>query len=234
MSVVQARAVTPPAPGTRAEPPTAPSAEAHEVARVRASHPDAALVRLADEIFARLSPYRGVGLRNHCWRLYELSHLLLRRGGHELDDGVLYLLAMVHDLGLVSSRDRGPTYLARSVALLWRETAQLTHGPLSAASRRVLQECLLYNHRLRAPRGLSPQAEAFRRAVQIEHTLGRLRHGLPRPAVTAVFRRHPRADFGRVLVDFARRVLTREPATVIRGIFFAGGGDDDAERRDAR
>ncbi len=181
------------------------------------------LVARADEIFERISPYRGAGLRNHCWRLYELARLALGASVRTLEDSELYLAAMLHDLGLLRERDSGATYLARSVALLERETGHL----LSDGKRRALAQCLLYNHRLRRPAALDhDEAEAFRRAVQVEHSLGLITHGLDRAQVTAIMARHPRADFGRVLVDFAWRVVRHEPHTVLRGIFFSRGADD--------
>lgn len=201
-----------PAPSTHASP---------ETAHLRAQ--GWPLVARADEIFERTSPYRGVGLRNHCWRLYELAHLALGDSPRTLDDPELYLAAMVHDLGLVTERDAGASYLDRSVALLARETGHLP--ALGGGKRRALEQCLLYNHRLRRPAALCHEAEAFRRAVQIEHSAGLITYGLDGARVTAVMARHPRADFGRVLVDFAWRVLRREPHTVVRGIFFSGGAD---------
>lgn len=195
---------------------------AHEVARVRAL--GGPLVARAEEIFERTSPYRGDGLRNHCWRLYELARLALGERPRILDDAELYLAAMVHDLGLVSERDAGESYLARSVALLRRETGHLER--LGGDKRRALEQCLLYNHRLRRPAALCHEAEAFRRGVQIEHSLGLITHGLDRAQIAAVIARHPRADFGRVLLDFSWRVLRREPRTVVRGIFFSGGADE--------
>lgn len=199
--------------------PPPPTHASHEIAHLRAQ--GWPLVTRADEIFECTSPYRGAGLRNHCWRLYELVQLLLGTSPRTLDDAELYLAAMVHDLGLVTERDAGASYLTRSVALLEREAGHLFGG----AKRRALEQCLLYNHRLRRPAALCHEAEAFRRAVQIEHSAGLISYGLDRAQLAAVMARHPRADFGRVLIDFAWRVLRHEPHTVVRGIFFSGRAD---------
>jgi hypothetical protein len=173
----------------------------------------------ADDLFERHSPYSGPGLRNHCLRLYELAQLVLERDGIEVDLDLLYLAALTHDLGLVVDTIglEGGTYLERTRELVLGQCEVLE---LRASERQVLEECLLYNHRLLPVPGTSAVAEAFRQAVWIEHSRGLLRFGLPRDAVRAVFARYPRGDFDRVLVDFARRVLAREPATVVRGIFF--------------
>lgn len=171
----------------------------------------------ADEVFERVSPYDGDGFRNHCRRLFHLTELLMARTHADMDRDVAYAIAMCHDLGIVSRDDTGPTYLARSRALFERETAGFD---LRGAKQEIIDECMLYNHRLMKVPNLSGQADAFRRAVQIEHSRGLLRFGLERDAVAAVFDRYPRGNFDRVLVDFTWRTLRREPWTIVNGIFF--------------
>ncbi len=175
------------------------------------------LVELADTIFDQVSPYEGDGLRNHCRRLYHLAVMLMEREGVELDRNVAYLVAMLHDLGLVSEDLEGKNYLHRSHALFER----VTDGQdLGGASDEVLRECLVFNHRVLPVNGLSKQANCFRRAVQIEHTHGVARFGLDKGPVREVFAAYPRDNFDRVLVDFTWRVVKREPWTLFRGIFF--------------
>lgn len=179
--------------------------------------PAGPLARHADEVFARVSPYDGDGFKNHCRRLFHLTELLMAKTHADMDRDVAYAIAMCHDLGIVSRDDTGPTYLARSRALFERETAG---HDLHGAAERVIDECMLYNHRLLPVPNLSPQADAFRRAVQIEHSRGLLRFGLDADAVQAVFTRYPRGNFDRVLLDFTWRTLRREPWTIVNGIFF--------------
>ncbi|MCA9659233.1 MAG: hypothetical protein KC486_12885 [Myxococcales bacterium] len=175
------------------------------------------LIGLADSIFDRVSPYEGDGLRNHCRRLYHLATMLMEREGVELDRNVAYLVAMLHDLGLVAEDVDGKTYLHRSYALF----EKVTDGyDLAGTKSDVLRECLLFNHRLLPVRGVSAQANCFRRAVQIEHTRGVARFGLDKGAVGEVFAAYPRDNFDRVLVDFTWRVVKREPWTLVKGIFF--------------
>lgn len=169
-----------------------------------------------EALFAACVPYRGEGLRNHCLRLYGLAQALLAQRGLRVDDDLLCALALVHDLGLVSEDVPGDDYLQRTLALFAREGEALD---LSAAEQELAEHCLLYNHRLRAPAALGPEAACFRHAVWIEHSRGLLTFGLPRAAVRAVFAQHPRADFDSVLADFARRVLGNEPRSLWRGIF---------------
>lgn len=173
----------------------------------------------ADEVFERVSPYKGFGFRNHCRRLHRFATGLLQQQGLELDHDLAYMIAMWHDLGLVTEQDEGVNYLRRSLALFHRESQGID---LSGTDPTVLEECLLYNHRLLPVPNLSAQAECFRKAVIIEHTHGLIRFGLDRDMVKDTFAQMPRGDFDRVLLDFTWRTVRREPLSLIHGVFFGG------------
>lgn len=175
------------------------------------------LIQKADEIFAKVSPYEGFGFQNHCFRLFHFTSMLMAKDGTQFPSGLAYMIAMLHDLGLVSKVDQGRFYLERSWALFQRETAGMSLPPVD---KEILSQCLIYNHRLLPVPGLSAEADAFRRAVQIEHGHGLITYGLPRNEVNAIYKRYPRGNFDWVLLDFAKRVLTKEPKTIIDGIFF--------------
>lgn len=177
----------------------------------------ASLRAMADDVFARVSPYPGVGFGNHCKRLHRFATGLMRLRGLELDDDLAYAIAMWHDLGIVSEQDQGANYLQRSLALFKRETKGVA---LPRLDEHVLDECMLYNHRVMAVPNLSPVAECFRNAVMIEHSRGLLRFGLERTDVKAAFDELPRDNFDRVLLDFTWRTIKREPLTIVHGIFF--------------
>jgi hypothetical protein len=180
------------------------------------SLPTSPLAAHAEQVFEATSPYDGDGFRNHCRRLFLFTEMLLAQRGTPLARDLAYAIAMCHDLGIVSREDTGRTYLERSRSLFAREMT----GYKIAAPQDVVDECLVYNHRLLPVPNLSPQADAFRRAVQIEHTHGLLRFGLPRAPVAAVFAAYPRDNFDRVLLDFTWRTLRHEPLTLVSGIFF--------------
>ena len=191
----------------------APTEAAPTLPRAPADHP---LVRKADEVFERTSPYEGNGLRNHCRRLFHFASMLMAQRNAELDPALAYFIAMIHDLGLVSEQDQGVNYLRRSLALFHRETRGMA---LPEVDPELLEQCIVYNHRVLPVPGLAPVAECFRNAVMIEHSHGLLRFGLPKAAVKPVFQEYPRENFDRVLLDFTWRTLTREPLTLVHGIF---------------
>ncbi len=174
------------------------------------------LVEKADEVFASTSPYEGVGLLHHCRRLYHLTTALMERRGVTFDPALAYFIAMVHDLGLVSEQDQGVNYLYRSLALFHRETDGLA---LPEVDAKIIEECIVYNHRVLAVPGLCDAAECFRNAVMIEHSYGLLRFGLDREQVKPIFKAYPRGNFDRVLFDFTWRTIKREPLTLVNGIF---------------
>lgn len=179
--------------------------------------PTSTLASHAEDVFERTSPYDGEGFRNHCRRLFLFTEMLLKKEGTPLARDVAYAIALCHDLGIVSRVDTGRTYLERSRSLFEREMQGYN---LDGTPQGVLDQCLVYNHRLLPVPNLSPQADAFRRAVQIEHSRGLLRFGLDRAAVDAIFAAYPRGNFDRVLLDFTWRTLRREPWTIVHGIFF--------------
>lgn len=174
-----------------------------------------ALVQSADELFDRISPYAGNGFRNHCFRLFEFTRQLLVASNDPFDWDTAYAIAMTHDLGLVCDAP-GENYLLRSLAIFEQHLSHLT----LPESRDVVRECLTLNHRLLPVPGASAAAEAFRQAVWIEHSRGLKRYGLEKAAVEEVFESYPRDNLDRVLLDFFERTLTKEPRTILNGIFF--------------
>lgn len=175
-----------------------------------------ALREAADRVFEAYSPYEGHGFRHHNLRLYELARMVMRAEGIPFDDDTAYAIAMAHDLGLVSERDEGVDYMHRSLSLFRREFDDVGYD----VDETLLEECLLLNHRVARVPNASPAAEAFRKAVWVEHSRGLRRYGLlDRREVRDVFRRYPRGNLDAVLLDFARRTITREPRTLVDGIF---------------
>lgn len=180
------------------------------------------LQELGASLFARHNVYRGEAFANHCRRLAAFAGLLLAQKGMRSEPGALELVSYVHDLGLLRPEIPGPSYMHRSLAVLREGCAEHfdERGGAWGWSARELEELMLLNHRVLAPTGATPVAELFRRAVWVEHTRGLNRYGLSHGEVQAVFRRFPRLDLDRVLLDFGKRTLRKEPLSLVRGVFF--------------
>jgi hypothetical protein len=135
----------------------------------------------------------------------------------QLDSDVVYVGAMLHDIGLFVRDQQQPNYLKRGAALV--EPLASEWG-LDRSSRQDLAEILLYNHALVSPSGLGTTGELFRRAVQVEHSFGRLRHGLSKASCREVFARYPRLRLNRVLADFFKTTLIDDGLAQLVPIFF--------------
>lgn len=180
------------------------------------------LESLGAGIFERYNIYPGAAFANHCRRLGALARLLFRQHGLRARPGSLELLSYIHDLGLLLPQLPGTSYMHRSLHLLRSSCADHLDrdGGGWGWSRRELDELLLLNHRVLAPSGACRAAELFRRAVWVEHSRGLRRYGLPHTEIREVFVKWPRLDLDRVLLDFGRRTLLREPSSLVRGVFF--------------
>lgn len=175
------------------------------------------LCTIADKIFQKYNIYDGEGERNHCLRLIEFALLHRKKMQVSFDDNLLYLAAMLHDLGLMVPITKGSDYLSRSVDIAHHELDSLGFDEKTWES---LEFCLLYNHSIKPQKKLDALSEAFRRAVFTEHTRGVHRFGLPRREVKAVFRAIPYDNFAKVLADFIWKTTVYEPKTLPK-IFFS-------------
>ena len=69
---------------------------------------------------------------------------------------------------------------------------------------------------------MSPAGELVRLAVRVEHSLGRITHGLDRSEIRVVFATYPRRGFNRVLAAFTKTVVFEDGALELLHIFFPG------------
>lgn len=188
-----------------------------------AVRPEGPVAQLADELFERYSPYPGEGLRNHCRRLFTFLELQRLRGDCEYAPDLVYGLAMLHDTGLFVAGTHGANYQLRSADFIEREfLARIDRDHPVDYDRRTIRAAIVDNHHIIPTPGAGRLAEAFRRAVWIEHSLGRRKFGLPKSVIARVFEQIPRANFNRVMLDFWWKTFRYEPWTVIRGVFFRG------------
>ena len=171
----------------------------------------------AEQLYRRTTPYQGIALDNHCIRLAELTLALGRVHAVEIDEDLLRAVCWVHDIGLMVKLDGEPAYPQRGLRFI----AQMVDAwDLSPGRHRAVAEMMLFNHALRPVRGLTLEAEMLRRAVQVEHSLGLLRHGLDPGAIRDLFARWPRSGLTPILLDFARiTVLEDGPRQLLR-LFF--------------
>jgi hypothetical protein len=155
----------------------------------------------ARQLFLEHKPYRGDALDRHCQRLAAFTLALAEIEGVDLDPELVVATAWLHDIGLLVRLEGTRNYLDRGLRFV--EPLVDSWG-LEPRQRRIFEEMMLYNHSLRPVAGVCGEAELMRRAVQVEHSLGAVTHGLERRRVRAVFDRYPRRGLTPVLLDFAR------------------------------
>ena len=144
------------------------------------------------------------------WRLVEKRHL-------SVDRDLLRAACQLHDMGLLIPDRKEPSYLKRSWNLL---QPHFQGWGLDTQQMAWMRDALLFNHSLRPVPGLSDLGEVMRLGVQVEHSRGLWRHGLSWGYCRDQFKRHPRLDLTRVLLDFARITLFEDGPAQLPKIFF--------------
>ncbi len=155
----------------------------------------------ARQLYLEHKPYRGDALDRHCQRLAAFTLAVAERNGIVLDPDFVAATAWLHDIGLLVKLQGTHNYLDRGLRFV--EPLVDSWG-LEDRQRRVFEEMMLYNHSMRPVAGVCEEAEMMRRAVQVEHSLGVVTHGLDRARVRQVFGEHPRRGLTPVLADFGR------------------------------
>lgn len=170
----------------------------------------------AESLYRGVSPYPGPALDHHNLRLAAFTVALGERHGVDVEPNLTAAIAWVHDIGLLVKDPAEGAYTRRGLRFL---EPHLDAWELDAERREIVAHTMLFNHSLRPLRGVHPAAELFRRAVQVEHSFGALRHGLERDVVRSIFARWPRRGLNAVLLDFARITLLHDGPGVLLPIF---------------
>jgi len=159
---------------------------------------------LAREAAALLDAECGGDLAGHCQRSYQFAALTARAEGVEVDEEVLYLGTLLHDLGLARRYD-GPERFDVRGANAVRELL-LDHGMERARAESVWDVIALHTISAVAQHK-GPETAIANRGISID-VRGAGVGVVPPEAVRAVLDRWPRrefpAAFSRLLADEAR------------------------------
>ncbi len=159
----------------------------------------------------------GEPLENHCLRLAEFSLALGKTNGVEMDEDLVFAACYLHDIGLCVKDPSQKNYLKRGLAFV---RAQVDDWELDAHQTKVLEDVMLFSHSLSPQPGISREGDLVRQAVSVEHSLGRLTHGLDPSVCQAVFDQYPRRGFNRVLLDFFKIAIVEDGPKELYRIFF--------------
>lgn len=174
------------------------------------------LTEKAKELFLRHNHYKGKALLNHNLRIAEFAIEIAENRNISVDEDLIRAGCHLHDIGLLIPNRDDPSYLKRS----WNFVKPYGESwGLSQTQMAQMRDMLLYNHSLRPLPGPCGAGELVRLGVEVEHSLGLIRHGLSWYYCRNTFRAIPRLDLTKILIDFARITLFQDGPTQLFAIF---------------
>lgn len=156
----------------------------------------------------RIGPMEG-----HCLRCYCLSLDVADRNGWALDEEVVLVAAILHDVGLYGDVTEGGVYVKEGAELA--EKLLAGHG-WSEERIRLCADAIECHHELRKQLDRGFEVEALRRADLIEVSQTAILFGVPRDWVRELRRQVPPKGFTREVNRLVGRALLKRPATVPR------------------
>jgi HD domain-containing protein len=175
--------------------------------------PDSALARRARELITGVAP---TSLVNHSVRVYAWAVELARHDALRFDPEILYVSAMLHDIGLVPAYDLGGCYEVDGAVAAKRLVGEA--GESEARARAIYNVIALHNDDVLPP-GAAAEVVLLWDSAGTDVTGNRFADIRPEiiPGLLAVY---PRVDFKRdftvLLVDQASRKPTCPAAEMIR------------------
>ena len=159
----------------------------------------------------------GEPLENHCVRLAKFALALAEKEAVDVDEDLIYAGAYLHDIGLLVADDDSKNYLIRGDAFV---TPLMNEWALDDFQKQQMHDMLLYNHSVAAPKPITAAGDTIRRAVQVEHSLGRWSHGLDKRLIKRIFTDYPRRGLNAVLMDFTKTSIQRDGVRELYHLFF--------------
>ena len=194
--------------------------------------PDSTAARAALDVATQ---YYSPALRNHAIRAYLWGAIYARRNGIAVDTELLYVAAMLHDLGLVAAFDSHTIdfeYAGGHVA--WVFCAGL--GWPAQRRKRVADVIVQHMWNESDPAldpGREPEGHVLAVSTGMDISGGRVDE-IPVPLRTEVLARYPRlglaAEFGACFAGQAERKPTSTAAAAVRGGLAARIADNPLDR----
>ena len=180
--------------------------------------PDSRLAAEAEELVRTSSP---AFLTNHCLRSYAWSVALAEHDRVRFDAELLYLAALLHDLGLVRRFDTGSCF---------EEDSAGAAAALAATAGWASERCEALAEAIRLHVAVAVALEDGPEAYLLWHATGLdvtgHRHGdLPRPFVADVVAEYPRLDFKHGFMELLAGQAARKPGCWAAGAVAGGIGE---------
>ena len=152
-------------------------------------------------------------MERHCLRCRHIAGEIARRRGWTIDDELLTVAAILHDIGLYPSASRGGVYTADGAALARDILA--AHGWTPARAERCAQ-AIDRHHDLRSQLYQGDETEALRLADRVELSGGLLAAGISRAWLGDLWQAIPRQGLAGELAREITRALRERPLTMPR------------------
>jgi HD superfamily phosphodiesterase len=163
---------------------------------------------------ARLRSATGAGdgpMERHCLRARHIAARLAADRGWTIDDELLTVAAILHDIGLYPTVSRGGVYTADGAALARQLLAE--HGWSPERIERC-ERAIDRHHELRGQLSQGAEVEALRLADRVELSAGILSHGIERAWLRSLYAHLPRHGLVGELVREIGRALRERPLTL--------------------
>jgi HD superfamily phosphodiesterase len=179
---------------------------------------DTPAAREALELLRTVSGTSGGPMELHCLRCRHLAAEIATRQGWTIDEELLTVASIMHDIGLYPGASSGGVYTADGAARA-REVL-LRHGWPAERAKRCAR-AIDGHHDLRSQLPAGPEAEALRLADRVELSGGLLAAGIDRPWLRELWAAIPRRGLAGELARQVGRALRERPLTMPR-IFWRG------------
>jgi hypothetical protein len=152
-------------------------------------------------------------MERHCLRARHIAAALAQRRGWTLDDEVLTMASILHDIGLYPTASRGGVYTADGAELARQMLA--AHGwPRERIE--LCADAIERHHELRSQLRRGPEVEALRNADLVDLSAGWLSYGLDRRWLRALNRAVPRRGLAAELIVQIGHALRERPLTMLQ------------------
>jgi hypothetical protein len=157
----------------------------------------------------RLLERQAPVVRHHCERSYQFAAAFARADGVELDDEVLYLGTVLHDVGLAPGGDGSARFEVRGANLV--RTMLLEHG-MDRDRVANVWDCIAMHATSALARHKSPETSYTSRGISLD-VRGAGADGLPPDFVRAVLDRWTRHDFPSLFSSVLQDEVRAHPET---------------------
>ena len=152
-------------------------------------------------------------MERHCLRCRHIAAAIASRRGWGIDEEVLTVAAILHDIGLYPSVASNGVYTADGAALARELLAEhgWPHERIELCARAIDR-----HHDMRPQLSYGPEIEALRLADRVELTAGLLAAGLDRQWLRVLATSVPRAGLAAELAREITRAIRDRPLTLPR------------------